>query len=420
MRPAIACLLAFSLVSASAEEPKKWFKGNTHTHSLWSDGNDFPEMITDWYKQRGYDFLAISDHNVLQAKEVWMAVPAVEKRRKALGKPTMDKYRGRFGNEWVTTREKDGVTEVRLKKLEEYRPLFEEPGKFLIVQAEEVSAGIGKQPIHLGAVNLREEIKPIKDLANAQEVMRANFKMVNEQSERLGIPMFTHLNHPNFRWALKAEDMAAVLEENFWEIYNGHPGINYLGDETRVGHEKLWDIANTLRIAQFKAPPLYGVGTDDSHHYHGEESSPGRGWVMVHASKLDANEIVKAMKAGDFYASSGVVMDDIAFTDGTLRLRIHAEPGVTYQTIIRGTLEGFDATTREQQSPEGDPNPTRLLYTDDVGKTLATLDGAEVSWKPTGKELYFRATVVSSKPHPNPSFKDQTEMAWVQPMGWKK
>ena len=29
----------------------RWWKGNIHTHSLWSDGNDFPEMIADWYKQ---------------------------------------------------------------------------------------------------------------------------------------------------------------------------------------------------------------------------------------------------------------------------------------------------------------------------------------------------------------------------------
>jgi phage pi2 protein 07 len=420
MRPAILCLLAFGLIQTATAQQLKWFKGNTHTHSLWSDGNDFPEMITDWYKQKGYDFLAISDHNVLQAKEVWMGVPAVEKRRKALGKATMDKYLARFGDEWVTTRDKDGVTEVRLKKLEEYRPLLEEPGKFLIVQAEEISAGLGKAPVHMNAVNLREEIKPIKDLGSIQEVLRANFKMVNEQSARLGVPMFTHINHPNFRWAFTAEDMAAVLEENFWEIYNGHPGINWLGDETRVGHEKLWDIANTLRIAQFKAPPLYGVGTDDSHHYHGEESSPGRGWVMVRAAKLDADEIVKAMKAGDFYASSGVTLDDVSFSDGMLRIRIHAEPGVKYTTEIRGTLEGYDTATREVQTPKGDTYPTRKLYSDDVGKTLATLEGTEITWKPSGKELYFRASIVSSKPHPNPSFEDQTETAWTQPMGWKK
>lgn len=419
MRPAILSLLVLvSLHTATAQQPK-WFKGNTHTHSLWSDGNDFPEMITDWYRQHGYDFLAISDHNVLQAKEVWMGVPAIEKRRKSLGKTTMEKYRARFGDEWVTTREKDGVTEVRLKKLEEYRPKFEEPGKFLIVQAEEISAGIGSVPIHMNAVNLKEEIKPVKDLGSIPEVMRANLRLVNEQAKRLGVPMLTHINHPNFRWALSAEDLASVLEENFWEIYNGHPGINWQGDESRPGHEKIWDIANTLRITEFKAPPLYGVGTDDSHRYHGEDNGPGRGWVMVRAAKLDADEIVKAMKAGDFYASSGVTLDDISFKDGTLRLRIHAEPGVTYSTQIRGTLKGYDATTRSAPAVKGDLHPKRLLYSDDVGKTLATIEGTEVTWKPSGKELYFRAVITSSKPYNKPSFEGQTEMAWTQPMGWK-
>lgn len=420
MRPALLSLLVLvSLHTATAQQPK-WFKGNTHTHSLWSDGNDFPEMITDWYKQHGYDFLAISDHNVLQAKEVWMGVPAIEKRRKSLGKTTLEKYRARFGDEWVTTREKDGVTEVRLKKLEEYRPQFEEPGKFLIVQAEEISAGIGSVPIHMNAVNLKEEIKPVKDLGSIPEVMRANLRLVNDQSKRLGVPMLTHINHPNFRWALSAEDLASVLEENFWEIYNGHPGINWQGDESRPGHEKIWDIANTLRITEFKAPPLYGVGTDDSHRYHGEDNGPGRGWVMVRAAKLDADEIVKAMKAGDFYASSGVTLDDINFQDGTLRLRIHAEPGVTYATQIRGTLKGYDATTRPAPAVKGDLHPARLLYSDDVGRTLATIEGTEVTWEPSGNELYFRAVITSSKPYDKPSFEGQTEMAWTQPMGWKK
>src|SRR4051812_26967133 len=44
--------------------PKYW-KGNLHTHSFWSDGDDFPEMIADWYRDKGYHFLSLSDHNVL-------------------------------------------------------------------------------------------------------------------------------------------------------------------------------------------------------------------------------------------------------------------------------------------------------------------------------------------------------------------
>src|SRR5689334_9708436 len=52
-------------------EPR-WFKGNLHTHSLWSDGNDYPEMIVDWYARHGYRFLALSDHNGLSQGQRWM------------------------------------------------------------------------------------------------------------------------------------------------------------------------------------------------------------------------------------------------------------------------------------------------------------------------------------------------------------
>ena len=62
-------------------EKGRWFKGNTHTHSLWSDGNDLPEMIVDWYKNEGYDFLALSDHNTLSRGQRWMPVKQVDKRR---------------------------------------------------------------------------------------------------------------------------------------------------------------------------------------------------------------------------------------------------------------------------------------------------------------------------------------------------
>lgn len=39
----------------------QWYRGNLHTHTLWSDGDDFPEMVALWYRDQGYHFLAISD-----------------------------------------------------------------------------------------------------------------------------------------------------------------------------------------------------------------------------------------------------------------------------------------------------------------------------------------------------------------------
>jgi hypothetical protein len=42
-----------------------WFKGNIHAHSLDSDGSYSPADIVRFYRDSGYDFLAITDHGVL-------------------------------------------------------------------------------------------------------------------------------------------------------------------------------------------------------------------------------------------------------------------------------------------------------------------------------------------------------------------
>src|SRR6185369_7815109 len=120
-----------------------------------------------------------------------------------------------------------------------------------------------------------------------------------------------------------AEDMAAVIEERFFEVYNGHPGVNHLGDATHAGTERLWDVANTIRIADMKSRPLYGMATDDSHNYFGERgASPGRGWVMVRGEKLGAEPLIHALHDGDFYASSGVEISDVRFDKATGRLEL--------------------------------------------------------------------------------------------------
>jgi hypothetical protein len=58
-------------------------------------------------------------------------------------------------------------------------------------------------------------------------------------------------------------------------------------------------------------------------------------------------------------------------------------------------------------------------YSADVGQVFATVAGANPTYRVTGKELYVRALITSTKPHPNPSFDQQTEQAWTQPVGWK-
>jgi len=45
--------------------PGRWFKGNLHMHTTQSDGELTPQEAVDAYAERGYDFLAITDHNTV-------------------------------------------------------------------------------------------------------------------------------------------------------------------------------------------------------------------------------------------------------------------------------------------------------------------------------------------------------------------
>lgn len=115
----------------------RWWKGNLHTHTLWSDGDDFPEMVADWYRERGYHFLALSDHNVLARGVRWM--PEAELVKRGGADVLTRRCAARFGAAWVERRGAGDAAEVRLKPLDEFRALVEERGRFFLIPAEEIS-----------------------------------------------------------------------------------------------------------------------------------------------------------------------------------------------------------------------------------------------------------------------------------------
>ncbi len=322
------------MAGGGREAEPRWWRGNLHTHSLWSDGDDYPEMIVDWYRKNGYQFLALSDHNVLSEGERWIDV-----NRNRSGQPALDKYRARFGSHWVEEREAAGKREVRLKPFNEFRSLFEKPGEFLLIQSEEITDSFERLPIHINATNPRELIRP-QGGKSVREVMQNNVNAVLAQRQRTGQAMFPHLNHPNFGWAVTAEDLAHVQGERFFEVYNGHPTVHNHGDATHASTDRIWDIVLTLRLGELGEGPIYGIGTDDSHHYHAQapnRSNTGRGWVMVRSRYLSPEAIIRAMERGDFYASSGVLLRDVRREGDRLSLEIKGERGVTYTTQFIGT-----------------------------------------------------------------------------------
>jgi hypothetical protein len=397
----------------TATAPTQYWKGNLHTHSLWSDGDDFPEMIADWYRTHGYQFLALTDHNVLAEGEKWAPADNTPKRAQATRK-----YTARFGERWAEFRDKGGKKEVRLKPLAEFRGLLEQAGKFLLVPAEEITHSFAKRPIHMNGINLRDKVTPI-DGKDATETISVNLRQVADQRTKTGRFMIAFLNHPNFGWGVRAEEMMLVDGLKYFEVFNGHPGVKNYGDDTHASTERVWDISLALRLGKHGLGVVYGMATDDSHVYHEwglGKTNPGRGWVMVKASHLTPESLVKAIDAGDFYASSGVVLDEVVRAGDEYRLAIRTEPGVGYKTEFVATLKDANLDSSARLDKDGKELPVTRAYGPDVGKVVATSTDPRPSYRLTGKELYVRAKVTSTKPHPNPYAKGDVEIAWTQPV----
>ena len=110
----LTCSTLWAAVPA-AQPGLSWYQGNTHGHSFWSDGGEFPEMIADWHKQHGYDFVALTDHSILMEGERWCETKAAGKR-KSISQATIDACRKRFGQDWVVWRSFGNCTGISALK----------------------------------------------------------------------------------------------------------------------------------------------------------------------------------------------------------------------------------------------------------------------------------------------------------------
>jgi hypothetical protein len=440
---AIVCLAVFieaaqeALSEQKTEEktfaptPPGWWKGNLHTHTLWSDGNGYPEKVVNWYKRHGYHFLVLSDHNILSQGEKW-----IDAAMNVNGKDGMDalqEYRESFGDDWVEQRVEQGKVMVRLKPLSEFRHLFEEPDRFIMIQGEEISDGFGtpETAVHVNAINLQNLIPPQGGLS-VFDVMQNNINAVLVQRRGTGQAMFPHINHPNFfiakphdpnsdNWrSITAEDIARLRGERFFEVYNGHPVVHTYGDDHHIGTERMWDIILTLRLAELKEEIIYGLATDDAHQYHqwgSDHSNPGLGWIVVRAKFLTPESIVQALEAGDFYASTGVVLNDIQFDGKAIKIQIQPEEGISYRTQFIGTRREYDRRSKPVMNKAGQPLPITRHYSDEVGEILSEVKGISPGYTLSGNDIYVRAKVVSSKPRENTyNGKPEVEVAWTQPV----
>jgi hypothetical protein len=100
-------------------------------------------------------------------------------------------------------------------------------------------------------------------------------------------------------------------------------------------------------------------------------------------AKLTARDVLAAIAAGDFYASTGVELDDVRFADGTLTVSVKPADGRTYRIRFIG--------------------PGGNIINDQPGPSSSCSLGVEPN-------AYLRAKIIAS---------DGT-LAWTQPVRAKQ
>lgn len=317
----IVAMLVTPLLAASASEPSelRWYKGNTHTHTLNSDGDSTPDEVARWYRSNGYQFLVLSDHNVLTATETLNSLHGAKEQ-------------------------------------------------FLLIPGEEVTDVFEKKAIHVNGLGIRGQIEPQGGMS-VTETLQRNVDAIREVE---GVP---HINHPNFGWAVSAADLAVVHNYRLLEIFNGHPHVNNVGSVEAPGLEEMWDALLT------GGKTVYGIAVDDAHHFKRpwdhDASRPGQGWIVVRASALSAEAILAAMEAGDFYASTGVTLDDYEVSETAIKITVRNWPGARFTTRFIGH----------------------------GGRILAETGDNPAVYELTGDEPYVRAKIIDSN----------GRIAWTQP-----
>lgn len=264
--------------AAAAPASGRWYKGNTHTHTLNSDGDSTPDEVVRWYREHGYQFLVLTDHNFLTSIDGLNALHGAD-------------------------------------------------DQFLVVKGEEVTDRLGDKSLHINGLDVNARVPPQGGTSVADALQR-NVDAIRRAN---GIP---HINHPNYTWAITRGELQQVRNNRLFEIFNGHPQVNNVGGGGVPGMEEVWDAIlsdGTL---------LYGIAVDDAHMFkqpgNPNVPGPGRGWVVIRAPRLEARSLLEALERGEFYASTGVELGDYQANALKITVKIKATAFSKYRIQFIG------------------------------------------------------------------------------------
>ena len=297
------------MIPLAFSKPGRFFRGNLHTHSTFSDGVLEPRAVCAKYKDEGYDFISLTDHFV-----------------------------GLYGYPIVDTKN-----------------FWDE--NFTTILGAEVHSGAMEngQIWHLLAVGLEVNFKPSNSPDFTPCIKQESGPALAKRCRDGGA--FVAIAHP--QWSgMTLSDAESISAAHCVEVYNHGCAVD--SDRPYGFH--------TLDLLLSKGKKLNLIATDDAHFKSNDFFG---GWVQVKAEKNDPNLLLKALKKGEYFSSQGPNFLNIEI-DKTGVL-IESSPIKTAIVVGYGSasisVHGNDMTKTEIEFPKNVSSPwARVIIIDQHGK----------------------------------------------------
>jgi hypothetical protein len=259
------------------DKPGSFFKGNIHSHSSNSDGLLSPRDVACAYHERGYDFIAITDHFIAR-----------------YGFPVTD-------TSCLRTSEFTTLTGIEMHG----------PGLQNGIIWDLLAIGV---PLDFAHATHGEDGPSLARRAQAAGA-------------------FVAIPHPAWNGVVHSDALTLIDHVDAVEIHNeGHT----LDSDRGSG----WFLADSLSTAGYR---ISGFAADDAHFKTDRHDRFG-GWVYVKAESLEPEPLLAALKAGDYYASTGAAIHNVVVT--STEIVVECSPAV-------GVMVGGAGTARSYKRGDG-------------------------------------------------------------------
>ena len=314
------------------KESGAWYRGNIHAHTTNSDGCWTPEQVVNAYKEQGYSFICLSEHDYYTDlrqqfdREDFILLPGLEASVYLLGtsETSIDVETLTDGRGYVDMIRPD------LVKLVEKHPDVER------ISTHHIHGILGNAFMQAAAGDKcfsGDEHTPVRVYFDRWDGVKAAEDMSDHLKSR---GCFTTYNHPI--WSrVEIEDVCGA--RGFWaiEVYN-YATVNECGEGENT---TFWD--TMLRHGD----SLKAFAADDNHN-GGEYPESFGGYIMVQADELSHESIVNSMLAGRYYASSGARICQWGIRDG--KAYVECGPAKRVNFIMGGPI----GSSKTIVAPEGE------------------------------------------------------------------